>query len=219
MIVINNNFGLERSDVLNCRLVCKRWNGAVDMLYEKRTIPARTLCNENDDDDTTEICGDLGFQRCLGNYGFLADEMKVERMAEILDHPGILSSYPIFLRYLELTLPCETDEENETIEKFFEKFGKHIFYIDVHCVPENGLELFGELLPTFLQHTQNLKHLGVWKFTFFGEDNRIMTRSAKSMAQEMDKFWQAEWSPLKEPLGVIQNRCSLDKYNQTLNNA
>lgn len=215
--MINNNVGLERKDVLNCRLVCKKWNKALDKLYESRTIPLRTLCTEADDKD--EVCGSLGFQRVLGNYGFLADEMKPDRMAEIVNHPGILSGSPIFARYVEFTLPYETDEENEAIGRFFQKFGEHVYYVDVHCNPENGLELFGDLLHQFLQFTPNLKHLGVWKFTFFIEDNRVMTRSIKGMTREMDEFMQSELSPLKEPLDVIQQRSSMEDYKASLKNA
>ncbi len=179
-MVLTNTSYLTRKDILNCRLVCRRWNFAVEHLFE---IETAVMQDFSDISNPRQDLGYLGLQRYLGHYDMLPEEVTPTKMAKFLKEFGNCVGNPIFGKYLEITIPGASKRDRRLIKRFLKTFGHHIYFVDANCKRETHPQVFIDLLLDLVEYMPNLKHIGIRKVHWPTEENWMIMGNHLNLRQ------------------------------------
>lgn len=192
-MVLTNTNTLTRKDLLNCRAVCRRWNYAVEHLFE---IETAVIQDFSDISNPRQDLGYLGLQRYLGHYDMLAEETTPTKMEKMLKEFGNCAGNPLVGRYLEFTIPGANRRDRRLIKRFLKTFGHHIWFVDANCKRETHPQIFIDLLLELLNYMPNIKHIGLRKCYWPTEENWMIMGNHTNLKQHYEEKLM-ELPPLK----------------------
>lgn len=154
--MIKHNF--NQSDVLNCRLICKRWKYGVDHFLEDNPIS----CPVSGDDPTGKI------ERChteLKKYiidgSLLYKKFTPNDLEKLLVDAANRMTNPIPGRFVNITF--STQDTSKLNDRFLETFGRHIYFLQIDFGGTFDPLIAIAKLIHFLKLVPNLKGLIVKK--------------------------------------------------------